>query len=222
MIAEIERFQRSARKLATFAVIVVAFLINKYFDWSPNHSLIEAMAYVALALFGVILEGLADSITDRLPFLRKLILKKNFIEGSWFSVIRSGGSVGEIVSYGFEFFEYKDGTYRVNGYGYYPDSENWQQWRSVFSRYSDGVFEYCFSYSVQSGLVFTSYCRYQFLLTGQGIPDTYTGEYLDPTTGNVYVVHGRKIWRRELVDKANSTLERRALIPVLHKELFDS
>lgn len=182
--------------IATWAVALLSDLTSS----------LTVLAMIFLAFFLIsakILELVITIVIEESTALRRLVMRKDFIEGWWYQDFLKVWRVrGEPTVTG-DYYAilsicYDSGSYVVKGYVINPNGEIIGSWSSQFSRYHNGQLEYFFNgpwFGSEPPFTVSGYTRFTFIWDPPTLtPSHFDGQVLEIGPDNIQLYfHGCKV-----------------------------
>jgi hypothetical protein len=188
---------KSAYKLvvASLSPIISVFVIDYLNSFLPSRSVSAAIMLIIVVSVIIVATFLMERLVDSSYLLRRIISGSDFVEGFWYDISREATS-NRAAQGAVLFIHYEDGEVKVSGISFDDQGNKIASFSSISATYVRRTLYY--QYNTQS--------RYapSFAETGIGQimfdhpPRSYTGFWLDFTSGIMYRVEGERVSNKQL------------------------
>lgn len=138
---------------------------------------------------------LSEGIPKYMPWVRRMLMRKTFIEGQWLDVVYETNNY-TVKSVGIVKIAYQNGRLYLEGYDYSNNGDLRSSFWSILSRiYDTGEFRYCYEAKINNEARFSNHCSYAeyFFLVAGGMATEFSGAFTSSSDHQKYVISGDKI-----------------------------
>ena len=172
---------------------------------------------VVLFLLGIIQLLIENAVTAS-HILRKLLLRKNYVEGYWTDI--SKDAEGKLVGVTCVYIQYQEDMFLVSGTTLKTDNGMYASWDSKFATLQGRTLAYAFESHTSSANtpVELGYAELRFS-QGRKMPSSYSGFFFDTTRKSLITLQGKRLADRQIIKSLENADERYGY---LQKMILDS
>ncbi|HSF29901.1 MAG TPA: hypothetical protein VLK82_05440 [Candidatus Tectomicrobia bacterium] len=172
---------------ATLGVAVGVVLSEQWPSWAkhwfPNAGVAEVLSLITVAVSVVVLKFMAGALFEKSKRVRRMLLGRQYIEGTWLDIMRADGKLKEI---GVSWLRYDGSELRYTGEDYDLTLNHCSPYEAEMVQLKGQVlmYKYTARRSDNGSLGTQGYGELQFSPGRDGIPNKYSGSY--------FVLQGRE------------------------------
>lgn len=198
---KLDRFVGKAQALLLaaymFALGLGKMFAEKQLGQTLNEYLVAVLFFVGILLGILVSRWLVERYLITSRWVRRRVLKGDFIEGRWKDVVfrpnSDKPSTGGVLT-----ISYADGTWQLHGESYNADGRRIGSFKSLFSDYRDGELRFCFSKGdkTRNRDDVPGFSTYKFnpsLLTSRTGPGRFDGHFFKAGDPTMYQVYGEPL-----------------------------
>jgi len=190
----LDRFETGYRLVLASVAAAGMELLRGYFDtFFPSGGAAFAVTLLVVLFIVFVLNALLESLVDRAPWLRRLIMGPDHIEGWWFDISRDPESGrpthGMLVE-----IRRQDGEYRSTGVAFGADGSRLATTTSQDAVYSDRVLRYRYTSTYTRGRRNTDQGLVEMRFDSPAV--SYAGAYYEIGDVLGFGLSGRRVDRR--------------------------
>lgn len=192
---KLKTVQRGLLPLGVAIGVVLAERLSSWFKaWLSDPSTMVLFSIVVISASIEVIRFLAETLFDHSRFLRRILLGDQYLEGTWFDIMRVAGKASEV---GLSWLSYDDWEVKYAGEDYdlkydtdctevamthrFPYTAE----KIVYSKDNKLLYKYTAGRSDRDDVEIAGYGELQFHPGECGIPARYTGHYLRPEEGGI-------------------------------------
>lgn len=189
-------FQRTLLPLSVAGGVVAAEQLSSWFEqWlvAPGASAIFSVVVIAVSI--ELVKSFSSDMFNHSRVFRRLVLSDQYLEGTWFDIMRVGGKAQEV---GLSWLSYEDWEVKYAGEDYDLSYDGrtcevamthrfpYTAEKIVYSKENKLLYKYTADRSDRDDLEIAGYGELQFHPSGNGIPIRYSGHYYRQEGGSVF------------------------------------